>query len=122
DSSTLRDQLDRDTSALRDQFDRELAALRDQSAHEALALREQSARDLESLRAQSAQDAAALRDELAALRAEWRAWADAQPTAWETRIGRLERGTFLPMPRWASYGLLTLLLGLFYWLGMMFHG
>jgi AAA+ superfamily predicted ATPase len=121
-TGALREQLDRDLTAVRAQLDGDLTAIRDQASQSSLALREQSARDLETLRTQSAEGAEAVRAEIAALRAEWRAWADSQPTAWESRIGRLERWTIIPLPRWASLGLIPVLLGLGYWLGMLIRG
>jgi AAA+ superfamily predicted ATPase len=121
-TGALRDQSVRETGALREQLERDLTAMRDQASQASLALREQSTHDLEALRTQSAQDAEAVRGELAALRAEWRAWVDSQPTDWESRIGRLERWTIIPLPRLASLGLISVLLGLVYWLGMLFRG
>src|SRR5207249_3004180 len=111
-----------ETAALREQLARDAEALREQAARETRALREQASEETRALREQSARDTEALGAELAALRAEWRAWAEAQPSTWEKRLDRLERYTFLPLPRWASLGLFSVLLSLAFLLGMVMHG
>jgi AAA+ superfamily predicted ATPase len=123
DLTAIRAEASQAAQALREQSARDLQALRAQSTHDVEGLRTQSAHDAEALRAQSAQDTATLRDELAALRAEWRAWTEAQPTAWENRIDRLERATLIPLPRWASLSLIAFLLVLAFSIGgMVFRG
>lgn len=119
----LRDQSSHELQSLREQTARDLQTLRAQSAKDGEALRAQSARDAEALRTQSAQDTTTLKEELAALRTEWRAWTESQPTAWENRIDRLERATLIPLPRWASLSLIAFLLMLAFSIGgMVFRG